>query len=353
MSNLVNCLKEFIRPGNNNSSNLSLYETADPIFLRCNNILFFTSEIAYDEHRNLMIINMTEPNITYEFIENNCIEDNELYYINKKCFYYNYHTNNYLHFVRDNICHLALYFKLKKTCKELKLLMFEKDNIPTFVSEYLELLGIHDNDIITVPKKRQVVVKNIVFYNSNIYNDKYKPFYACFDKFVMDNIYNKIYNDAIQFNPTLNLGKYIYISRVPKTANNNILGQDNTTTRQLLNEKDLIDLLSIYEFVSVRLEDYSLYEKIQILNNALVVIYTQGAGVIHNLFMHNTRVIVFNSEFYKYDKNMLQLDDINNLDSNVQNLYVKTNRSKNGNPNQPWTIDLPKVQKFMENEFMP
>ena len=66
-------------------------------------------------------------------------------------FYFIYNTDNYFHFVYDTLPYLISFMEMKKTKPKLKLLMNypnpNKKEHYRFVSEFLDILGITDNDI--------------------------------------------------------------------------------------------------------------------------------------------------------------------------------------------------------------
>jgi len=74
--------------------------------------------------------------------------------VNTPVFYFVYNTDNYYHFIYDTLPYLITYLGLKKEKLNLKLLMNYPNsgshNFYPFVKEFLELLGISDDDILIV-----------------------------------------------------------------------------------------------------------------------------------------------------------------------------------------------------------
>jgi hypothetical protein len=71
-------------------------------------------------------------------------------------------------------------------------------------------------------------------------------------------------------------GKYIYITR---KNSENITGNFGVKKRQVLNESELIAMLDKYHFKYVNLEEYSLYEKIDLFQTAQVIISPNSGGL--------------------------------------------------------------------------
>jgi hypothetical protein len=86
-----------------------------------------------------------EINVSIDFIESNPL------------FYFVYNTDNYYHFIYDTLPYIISYFKIKESIPNIKLLM----NYPNqsdkkmyrFVTEFLDLLNIKDEEILILNKK--------------------------------------------------------------------------------------------------------------------------------------------------------------------------------------------------------
>ena len=80
--------------------------------------------------------------------------------------------------------------------------------------------------------------------------------------------------------------KRIYISRKGNVNNH------SARRRCVLNETDLIQLLSKYNFETIYLEDYHFKDKIRIFQESSIVLSTHGSQHTFAIFSHNTSKIV-------------------------------------------------------------
>lgn len=199
-------------------------------------------------------------------------------------FYFVYNTDNYYHFIYDTLPYLISYFNIKEHDPNIKLLM----NFPNssgkmyrFVSEFLDLLNIKENQILILDKNtiyREVYVSTSYTHghDSNLppRNEIY-DFYKSIVKMAYE-----IYDGDFSLLPNK-----IYVSRRTwmhgDTSN---IGTNYTTRRKLEEEDELVAMLISEGFEEVFSEKLSTIEKIVMFNNADAVIGSIGGGLCNVLF---------------------------------------------------------------------
>jgi hypothetical protein len=204
-------------------------------------------------------------------------------------FFFVYNTDNYYHFVYDTLPYIISYFRMKREVPELKLLMnypnLQKKNFFKFVEEFLDILGIDEDDIKIIDNK--TLYSEIYFSNSFTHDidSNLPPRKEIYD------FYQNIVNRVKDMNPDLlnkSYPKKIYISR--RTWVNNDLsniGTNYTTRRKLHCEDDLVIGLKDYGFEEIFTESLSTVEKIILFDSVDFVIGSIGGGLCNVLFSKN------------------------------------------------------------------
>jgi capsular polysaccharide biosynthesis protein len=238
----------------------------------------------------------TEKVMSLEKIDNDApvITTDVMYYnVNEPVFYFVYNTDNYYHFIYDTLPYLISYFELKKEIPELKLLMnypnFSKKEFYLFVTEFLDLLGINEKDILII--KSNHIYKEI--YVSNSYTHGFKsnlpPSTEIYD------FYTKLVNLAKEKSniDIDSLPKKFYISRRSwmhgDTSN---IGTNYTSRRKMESEDLLVSILEKEGIKEIFTEKLSTIEKIVMFNNAELVVGAIGGGLCNVLFSNpNTNLL--------------------------------------------------------------
>ncbi len=214
-----------------------------------------------------------EINVSIDFIESNPL------------FYFVYNTDNYYHFIYDTLPYIISYFKIKESIPNIKLLM----NYPNqsdkkmyrFVTEFLDLLNIKDEEILILNKKtsyKEVYVSSSYTHGIDSNLPPRNEIFELYKSIILKakNIYD---GDVTK------LPKKIYISRRTwihgDTSN---IGTNYTTRRKLDNEDKLVEMLLSQGFEEVFSERLSTIEKIILFNNADVVTGSIGGGLCNVLF---------------------------------------------------------------------
>lgn len=204
---------------------------------------------------------------------------------NTPLFYFVYNTENYYHFVYDTLSYLISYFKIKESVPNIKLLM----NFPNqsdkkmyrFVTEFLELLDIKDDEIFILNKNtiyNEIYVSSSYTHGHDSNLPPRKEIHELYKSIVLKA--KNIYNGDIT-----NLPKKIYISRrtwVHGDTSN--IGTNYTMRRKLDNEDNLVEFLVSKGFEEIFSEKLSTVEKIVLFNNVDVVVGSIGGGLCNVLF---------------------------------------------------------------------
>ena len=173
------------------------------------------------------------------------------------------------------------YFELKKNIKNLKLLMYYsyKNNFYKFVTEFLTILGINQNDIVIIDNDtlyETIYVSSTYTYGSDPKQTPREEIYE---------LYKSIVNNVLNNNIKPELPKKIYVSRRSWLHNDHSnIGTNYTTRRKCLNEDELVNFLKQKGYEEIFTEKLSTIDKILLFNNADDVIGAIGGGLVNVLF---------------------------------------------------------------------
>tara|TARA_A100001015_G_scaffold320225_1_gene445853 strand:+ start:966 stop:2189 length:1224 start_codon:yes stop_codon:yes gene_type:complete len=207
--------------------------------------------------------------------------------IDTPVFFFIYNTNNYFHFLYDTLPYLISYFKLKKDIPDIKLLMQypnpQKLSMFKFVLEFLEILNIHQNQIIMASENTLYKDLYISTSYTHDFDSNLPPRKEIFDFF-----YNMV--QIVKKNNSLNtIPKKIYVSRRSWLHNDfSNIGTNYTTRRKCMNEDQLVDILLKNGYTEVFTENLSTIQKILYFSNATNVVGAIGGGISNVLFSPKT-----------------------------------------------------------------
>ena len=249
--------------------------------------------------------------------------------INTPMFFFVYNTDNYYHFIYDTLPYLISYIELKKTIPDIKLLMNypnqNKDNHYAFVVEFLELIGISLDNIELI--NSNTCYKELYFSTSytHDFNSNLPPRNEIYD------LYANIVKTVKSQSENIDTPKKIYVSRRSWIHGNlSNIGTNYTSRRKLVNEDDLVGILTNMGYIEVFTETMSTSEKILLFANAEKVIGAIGGGLCNVLFSPNeTDLIALVSPCFLEinDRFKYSFKNVNTLYFN-ETRHVETNEFK-------------------------
>jgi hypothetical protein len=216
-------------------------------------------------------------NMTYEYEKKDILS-----HCHTPVFFFIYNTDNYFHFVYDTLPYLISYFEIKKDIPELKLLMNypndQKHSFYPFVLEFLEIVGISQDDILlvnshTCHKELYVSTSYTHDFDSNV--NPRKEIYGFYQRIV-----ELVKKDLFYETP-----RKIYVSRRTWLHNDfSNIGTNYTTRRRLINEDELVEKLVADGYQEVFTETLTTIDKILYFSNATHVVGAIGGGIANVLF---------------------------------------------------------------------
>ncbi len=175
---------------------------------------------------------------------------------------------NYYHWLIETVPKIRYVREFETTTGQKATYLVPSDR-PSWVKQTLELLGIPDSKIewITAPVyyAQPLIIPSFPLKSSS-------PHYSAED-------YKWLQNQFLKQNRIKNEGANVYISR------------SNAISRQVINEDEVMDLLSKYGFQKYNLENQSLEQNAALFNEANIVVGAHGAGLTDIVFCNNTSVV--------------------------------------------------------------
>jgi hypothetical protein len=196
-------------------------------------------------------------------------------------FFFCYNVDNYFHFLYDSLPYLYYFLKLRETMPNIELLIQtshpSKKELPQFVRESLELLGINNYIFADEGVVYNEMYVGLSMTHGGQSNDPPHSFAS--------EVWNKMSNAARDLHKDMICAPNIYISRrswLSKNPSN--IGTNYTTRRKCINEDDLVNLLVEKGFQEVFCEDMTMAEKIVLFANAKNIVGVIGGGMCNCLF---------------------------------------------------------------------
>jgi hypothetical protein len=315
-----------------NGREINLYEIRNSMIT--GESLYYPNTILYQVDDGLLYNPINETTMSLKDIEVNgefnFIPKTQIKTEENSVFFFIYNTDNYFHFIYDTLPYLISFNKIKETNPETKLLMnypAGKDQFYKFVLEFLEILGIREDDIIiadenTVYKKIYVSTSYTHDFDSNL-----PPRNEIYDFY--QEIINKVEDE------TIDLPKKIYVSRRSWLHGDmSNIGTNYTTRRKLVNEDELVSYLISKGYKEIFTETFTTKQKIAIFKNAESVVGAIGGGVCNVLFSKpkcklTTLVSPYFlgvNERFKYSLNKVDLtlfDDVKNTETTFFKKFMR------------------------------
>lgn len=203
-------------------------------------------------------------------------------------FFFCYNVDNYFHFLYDSLPYLYYYLKLKEEIPELELLLAtshpSKKNLPQFVSESLELLGITSWKLASSTITYEKLYVGLSMTHGGESNSVPHPF--AFE------VWKKMQEGALKIVGNTEAKPNIYISRRSwLSKNQDNIGTNYTTRRKCINEDMLVEKLKEKNYDEVFCEDLTMAEKIVLFMNAKNIVGVIGGGMCNCLFSNPSTVV--------------------------------------------------------------
>ena len=312
-----------------NGREINIYELRDSMVtgesLYYPNTLLYNGSLYNPINETTMSLKNVEVDDNFNFTLKKPIKTEE-----KSVFFFIYNMDNYFHFVYDSLPYLITFNKIKETNPETKLLMnypAGKNQFYKFVLEFLEILGIREDDIIIADENTNYKKVYISTSYTHDFDSNLPPRNEIYD------FYKEII-DKVKIDVT-DLPKKIYISRRSWLHGDmSNIGTNYTTRRKLVNEDKLVKFLVSKGYQEIFTETFTTEQKIAIFKNAESVVGAIGGGVCNVLFSKPecklTALIspyfLDVNERFKYSLNKVNLtlfDDVKNTETTVFKKYMR------------------------------
>lgn len=221
-----------------------------------------------------------------------CISDNEVeYWSEETVIYGGLIFGHYGHFLMDTTRRLWLDWK---NCDE-KIVFIADSELPEFVKEFFDLLGIQISDDMVIKKNtrfKKVLIPDFSYYHSDFITYDYKKIF-----------------DTVMQNVCLDLPVYdkIYFSRV-HFAGKGISRKGGAIVHHEYGENIVEKIFSMNGYKILYPEELTLKEQVHYVNNCDMMVTTNGT-IAHNIIFakENTKLVILNKFTLPYFGNWHQL----------------------------------------------
>ncbi|WP_424100576.1 glycosyltransferase family 61 protein [Moorena producens] len=195
------------------------------------------------------------------------------------------HTLNFAHWLMDCLPKLALIESLDNSAKNnLKFII--PDGSPPYIVDSLKLLGIQENQTIQI-QEESITVEQLILCRAadKPGRPKKRHFLA---------IRNKLVSSVIDEESICLASRRIYISR-------------SQSSRKIVNEDDILQILKKYNFEVIHCERMSLAEQISLFSEAEVVLGPHGAGIYNQVFCPSgtTIIEIYNKDYWHHSSRII------------------------------------------------
>ncbi len=195
------------------------------------------------------------------------------------------YTLNFAHWLMDCLPKLSLLESLSNRVKtDLKFIIPEDS--PHYIIDSLKLLGIQENQTIPISKKDIRVEKLILCHAAqNPGRPSKKHILTIRDKLLSSVVDKKKHNLA---------SRRLYISR-------------SQSSRKIVNEEEILQVLTHYNFEVIHCESMSFAEQIALFSKAEVVLGPHGAGIYNQIFCQSgtTIIEIYNKDYWHHSSRII------------------------------------------------
>ena len=185
----------------------------------------------------------------------------------------------------DCLPKLALIESLDSSVKkDLKFII--PDGSTPYIVDSLKLLGIQEDQTIQI-QEESIIVENLILCRAAEKAGRPKKIHFLA-------IRNKLLSSFIDKENVRLPSKRIYVSR-------------SQSSRKIVNEEEILQILRKYNFEVIHCENMSLTEQIKIFSEAEIVLGPHGAGMYNQIFCHSgTSIIeIYNKEYWHHSSRII------------------------------------------------
>ncbi|GBF81183.1 glycosyltransferase family 61 protein [Aphanothece sacrum] len=195
------------------------------------------------------------------------------------------HSLNFAHWLMDCLPKLALIESLDSIAKkDLKFII--PDGSPHYIVDSLKLLSIQEEQTIQI-QEESITVENLILCRAA--EKAGRP-----QKMHFLAIRNKLLSSFIDEESVRLASTRIYVSR-------------SQSSRKIVNEEEVLQILIKYNFQVIHCEKMSLAEQIRIFSEAEIVLGPHGAGIYNQFFCNSgTSIIeIYNKEYWHHSSRII------------------------------------------------
>jgi hypothetical protein len=243
------------------------YETYDVNFRKIHFCLITCEGVIYKNFLQLVSSSLVGPKLRYQYSLSRILNEIRKFEItipdNKRIYLlaFDAWSGNHYHWVTEVLTRL---FLLKNELHKYVLILPENAYIKNIGKALLDYLDLHPGDIIYIKPTELIYLNKVQFINhvalTGYTNDK-----------ILGEI-KKTIDSKIHIHKSL-YSKKIYITRA------------NSKYRKVLNEADVISLLTTRGYEIISFDNISLHDQINICRQANIMISMHGAGLTNMIFM--------------------------------------------------------------------
>jgi capsular polysaccharide biosynthesis protein len=235
---------------------------------------------------------------------------------------------NYFHFLIDSFPRILDFRLIMKTYPDLKLLLNHKTS---FAESYLELLGIPKNRIEWLNSNSWVEKLFFSNYKHVPSNPKMDWTRFVYDKMALLNLSSILIRKSQKMAGKSQFPRRIFISR------------RKAGTRTVVNEKDVIEFLSKFNFKPVCLEELEAWQQVHMIANADFIVAPHGAGLANLIYADNAVIL----EFFPKIKKLTTLYQMHQLGQVGENEHVLIMCEKTS-PKEDVEIDISLLSSLLD-----
>lgn len=191
------------------------------------------------------------------------------------------YTLNFAHWLMDCLPKLALLESLKGNLK-----FIIPDEPPSYLVDSLKILGIQESQMVRI-KEESILVEELIFCHAS--QKAGRP-----SKIHLLTVRDRLIASSIGNQNRCLTPRRIYVSRAH-------------SSRNLVNEDEVLKVLADFSFESIHCENMSLLEQINIFSKAEVVLAPHGAGIYNQIFCNPGAIIIeiYNKEYWHHSSRII------------------------------------------------